>query len=57
MFLVFFFRAVDYILHGENSLFCRCFPEGGTSLFGLDGNVPLSRAWLSGSWNGIFTGM
>ena len=27
--------------------------KGGTPLFGLDGNVPLSRAWFSGSWTGI----
>ena len=25
----------------------------GTPLFGLDGNVALSRAWVSGSWTGI----
>ena len=37
----------------ENSLFCRCFPEEGIPLFGHDGNVPLSRAWISCSWNGI----
>ena len=27
--------------------------KGGTPLFGLDGNVPLSGAWFSGSWSGI----
>ena len=37
----------------ENSSFCRCFLEGGTPLFGLDGSVPLSRARFSGSWSGI----
>ena len=37
----------------ENFLFCRpCFLEGAP-LFGLDGNVPLSRAWFSGSWTRI----
>ena len=25
----------------------------GAPLFGLDGNVPLSRAWFSGSWTRI----
>ena len=27
--------------------------KGSTPLFGLDGSVPLSRAWFSGSWSGI----
>ena len=27
--------------------------KGATPLFGLDGSVPLSRAWFSGSWSGI----
>ena len=27
--------------------------KGGTPLFGLDGSVPLSRAWFSGSCCGI----
>ena len=35
----------------DNSLFCRCFLEGGTPLFGLDDNVPLSRTWVLGSWS------
>jgi len=34
-------------------MFHSCFLEGGTPLFGLDGNVPMSRAWFSGSWSGI----
>ena len=36
----------------DNSLFCRCLLEGGTPLFDLDGNVPLSKAWFSGSCTG-----
>ena len=45
LFFLFFRAARLYTYCTENSLFCRCFPEGGhTPLFGLDGNVPLSRA-------------
>ena len=47
------FLVLEIIYFIENSLFRRCFLEGGTPLFGLDGNVPLSRAWFSGSWRGI----
>ena len=49
-----FFSFERYIIYCmENSSFCRCFLEGGTPFFGLDGSVPLSRAWFSGSWSGI----
>ena len=50
----FCFFSFEIMYFMENSLFRRCFLEGGHSpIFGLDGNVALSRAWFSGSWSGI----
>ena len=56
--LFFIFRAAGlYAYCTENSLFCRCFPEGGGGLpylaLTVIYNVPLSRAWFLGSWTGI----
>ena len=51
--LVFFFQAVDYMLHGEFFVL-KVFP-GRWALphFALTGSVALSRARVSGSWTGI----
>ena len=46
-----FERLIIYCMENSCSADVSC--KGGTFLFGLDGNVPLSRAWFSGSWTGI----
>ena len=50
----FSFERVVYKLHGE-FFALSVFPGRGTCtlLFCLDGYVPLSSAWFSGSWTGI----
>ena len=51
--LIFFFLSRLYIswrIHCSVGVSWK----GGTPLFGfIDGKVPLSRAWFSGSWSGI----
>ena len=51
LFVCFFFRAIDYIIIARR---IRCSAgvsrKGRTPLFGLDGNVPLSRACFTRMW-------
>ena len=51
--MIVFFSFEQYIIYCMDNRSVGVSWKGGTPLFGLDGSVPLSRAWFSGCWSGI----